>query len=364
MPALPPIPDLPQNLRKGARIAVAMSGGVDSSVVAGWLHGAGFEVVGVTLMLEGFLDSCCSIHDAKRVCASLDNIPHHVIEHTAAFRAEVINPFLAAYAVGETPNPCVRCNRVIKFSAMLDACERLGCDAMATGHYARILHGEDGPQLHMGADMRRDQSYFLSSIARESLGRILFPIGSLSKTETRALAETLALPVAKKPDSQDLCFSGGLSFRDYMTQNLPESVRPGPILAMDGRELGLHEGIAFYTVGQRRGLGVASDAPLFVVEIDAARNAIIVGPKEALAKSIVPLAEINLLLPEKPSAPLTGSGKLRSAQAQAPCTLTLGDGDTATLAFDAPQYGVSPGQAGVFYQGTRVIAGGKIEKSA
>jgi len=359
MPALPPIPDLSPGLPKGARIAVAMSGGVDSSVVAGWFHATGYEVVGITLLLEG----CCSIGDAEEVCATIGGVPHHVIQHSEAFREEVINPFLAAYAAGETPNPCVRCNRIIKFGTLLDYAEKLGCAAMATGHYARILHGPGGAELHKGRDARRDQSYFLSNIPRERLAKILFPLGDMSKSDTRALAETLGLPVAHKPDSQDFCFSGGLSFRDYMAKNLPESVKPGPILDMEGREIGQHAGIAFHTVGQRRGLGISSEIPLFVVKIDATRNAIIVGPREALAVQKVELSGVNLLLPEAPDGPLAGEAKLRSAQAPAPCTFTLEGEGRAALGFAAPQYGVSPGQAGVFYMGTRVIAGGKIVKA-
>ncbi len=374
-PALDPtLPDLgiaPAEIAD-TRVVVAMSGGVDSSVTAALLVAAGFDVVGITLQLydhgaaTGRPGACCAgqdIHDARRVADHL-GIPHYVLDYEARFARAVIDDFADSYLAGETPIPCVRCNQRVKFRDLLDTAGEIGADLMATGHYVRHRLGPDGPELHRGRDPARDQSYFLFATTRDQLGRLRFPLGDRTKAETRALAARLGLPVAAKPDSQDICFVPAGSYAGTVARLRPGAAVAGEIVDLDGRVLGRHDGVIHYTIGQRRGLGIGGrrdddrPAPLYVVALDPARHRVVVGPREALAKRRVHVREVNWLGPAVPPQRL--QVKLRSTQPAAAATVALGPDGTAVASFEAPQYGVAPGQAAVFYDGDRVMGGGWI----
>jgi tRNA-uridine 2-sulfurtransferase len=367
-------PRIPAGLAPGDRIVVAMSGGVDSSVAAALMREAGLEVVGITLQLydhgaaTGRKGACCAgqdIHDARRVADRLD-ITHFVLDYEARFRAAVMEDFAASYAAGETPIPCVRCNERVKFGDLLGMARELGAKALATGHYIRRVEGASGPELHRAADASRDQSYFLFSTTAAQLDFLRFPLGELEKRETRALAERLALPVAAKPDSQDICFVPSGGYATVVERLKPGAGEPGEIRHVDGRLLGRHRGIIHFTVGQRRGIGIAESAadgePLYVVRLEPERHEVVVGPRAALAIDGVALADVNWL--DRTSDP-TGRAmavKLRSMSAPVGARVTAAAGGTAELRFDAPQFGVSPGQACVFYEGSRLLGGGWIRR--
>ena len=295
------------SLPAGARVVVAMSGGVDSSVTAALVKEAGYEAVGITLQLYdhgaavGRKGACCAgqdIHDARRVADRL-GIPHYVLDYESRFRAAVMDDFADSYLKGETPIPCVRCNQRVKFRDLLETARELGAAALATGHYVRRVDGAGGPELHRAADPARDQSYFLFATTRAQLDFLRFPLGGLPKAETRALAQRLDLPVAAKPDSQDICFVPNGSYARVVERLRPGALEPGEIVHVDGRVLGRHEGIIHFTVGQRRGIGIADaqggGEPLYVVRLDAARKRVVVGPKPALAIAGMSLREVNWL---------------------------------------------------------------------
>ncbi len=282
-----------------------MSGGVDSSVVAAMLKAEGYDVIGITLQLYDHgaaiekKGACCAgqdIHDARNV-ADMIGIPHYVLDYESKFREQVMEDFADTYLAGSTPIPCIRCNQTVKFSDLLKTAKDLGADCLATGHYIRRVQGADGPELHRAADASRDQSYFLFATTREQLDFLRFPLGDLPKTEVRELADRFNLPVASKPDSQDICFVPEGSYAKVVEKLRPGAGRGGDIVHLDGRVLGQHDGVIHYTIGQRRGLGVATGDPLFVVKIDAPNRRVIVGPRQALMTSGLLLEELNWIGP-------------------------------------------------------------------
>lgn len=376
---LPPV--VPGKAPGETRVVVAMSGGVDSSVTAALYAQAGYDVVGITLQLYDHgaavqkKGACCAgqdIHDARRVAERLD-IPHYVLDYESRFKDSVMTDFADAYARGETPIPCVRCNERVKFRDLMETARDLGADALATGHYVQRFEGEAGAQLHRAVDDSRDQSYFMFTTKPEQLEFLRFPLGGLPKDETRALAQQLGLEVAAKPDSQDICFVPDGKYAQVVERLRPEAAEPGDIVHMDGRVLGTHQGIIRYTIGQRRGLGISdTDAggenaePLFVVRLNPEQRQVIVGPRSALGVTTVSLTDVNWLgdtalgdTPIDVVVKVRSTGRLLAAQ-----VFASQDGATVTLV--DPEEGVSPGQACVFYDpadGSRVLGGGWIRRT-
>ena len=361
--------------KRTARVVVAMSGGVDSSVVAAMLADQGHDVVGITLQLYDHgaalarKGACCAgrdIRDARRVAEAM-GFPHYVLDYESRFRASVIDAFADAYLAGATPVPCIRCNERVKFRDLLETARDLEADCMATGHYVRRVDGPHGPELHRAADPARDQSYFLFSITREQLAFLRFPLGELgSKAETRALAARYGLPVADKPDSQDICFVPNRSYAAVIERLRPGAAEPGDIVHLDGRVLGRHEGVIRYTVGQRRGLGLGGGEPLFVVRLDPAARQVVVGPRAALASRGVSVAEVNWLgdadFEAAPAEGWEAAVRIRSTRPPVPARIHPAGPARARVELLALEEGVAPGQACVFYaaEGSRVLGGGWI----
>jgi tRNA-specific 2-thiouridylase len=355
------------------RVVVAMSGGVDSSVAAALLNEQGYDVVGITLQLydhgeaSGRAGSCCAgqdIHDARRVADGI-GIPHYVLDFERRFKAAVIDDFADGYLAGETPIPCVRCNQRIKFEELLGVARDLGAEALATGHYVRRIATAAGPELHRGAEAARDQSYFLFATTRAQLAFLRFPLGEMGKDETRTLARRLGLPVAEKRDSQDICFVPTGGYARVLERLRPEAGRPGEIVGLDGAVLGRHGGIGRFTIGQRRGLGIAASEPLFVVRLEPDTARVVVGPQRALLRRHVRLGEVNWLGEQALAADgVRLQVKLRSSQPVVPALLRADPADAggAEVVLDEPQAAVAPGQACVFYAGERVLGGGWIRR--
>lgn len=349
---------------KGARIVVAMSGGVDSSVVAALAHRSGAEVIGVTLQLYdhgvavGRGKSCCAGRDIRDARAVADRLgfAHHVFDYESRFRESVIDRFADEYANGRTPVPCISCNQSVKFTDLLAFARELGADCLATGHYVRRGLGPNGPELHRAADPARDQSYFLFATTRDQLDFLRFPLGGLPKAAVRELARELALIVADKPDSQDICFVPDGDYARIVEKVRPETAQRGEIVDRSGRVLGTHRGLIHFTVGQRRGLEIGGQSePLYVLKLEPESRRVVVGPKQALAVRSARLDDINWL----------GEGqqgglqvKVRSLARPAPARL-----EGERVVFQTPEYGVAPGQAAVIYDGERVLGGGWIAET-
>ncbi len=373
-----------------AKIMVAMSGGVDSSLVAALLHEAGHAVTGVTMHLwdgddERLAESlCCSqemTESARRVCAQLD-IPYYVFNYQQEFRRHVIEYFLKGYTQGQTPNPCLECNREIKFRALLTRADALGFDYVATGHYARIRKQDERPkakderavdeqhssfvlrpssfELLRALDDDKDQSYMLHMLQQADLARLMFPLGEYAKPEVRAMAAERGLASADRPESQDICFVPGGDYRNLLREERADSLRPGPIVDLDGRELGRHEGLPLYTIGQRRGLGVAAKQPLYVTALDAARNTVVVGPQEALDRRMLEATQVTFVSSGWPDGPFDCQAQIRSHAAPVAARVTPDAPGHIHVEFARPQRAISPGQAVVLYDGDVVLGGGRI----
>ena len=360
---------------KDTRVVVAMSGGVDSSVVAAKLKNEGFDVIGITLQLYdhgqaiGKKGTCCAgidINDARRIADKL-KFPHYVLNYESRFKESVIDEFAESYLNGNTPVPCIRCNEKIKFTDLMKTAKELKADCLATGHYVRQCFGSNGPELHKATDLKKDQSYFLFATTSDRLSFLRFPLGELeSKDKTRQLAEKLKLKVANKPDSQDICFVPNGSYTEVIRKLRPDSNKPGNIQNMAGEVIGRHNGVINFTIGQRRGLRIGGGNPLYVTKIDALNQIITVGPKEALIIRSISINEINWLGSKNfLQAPTNGwevEVKVRSTKPAVPALVKPISRTEADVVLSCDEQGISPGQACVFYQNgnSRVLGGGWI----
>jgi tRNA-uridine 2-sulfurtransferase len=355
------------------RVVVAMSGGVDSSVAAALLVEQGYDVIGVMLRLwvEPFPDEehgtaanrCCSLEslsDARSVADRL-RIPFYVINAEEPFRSRVVDPFVREYAAGRTPNPCLVCNRRIRFGYLLEYARSLGAGRLATGHYARIHQGgHGGLELRRGVDRAKDQSYVLSVLGQEELRQALFPVGEHTKAQVREMAAARGLPTASRKESQDLCFVADGDYRRFLARWTQDPLRPGPILDSRGRRLGTHRGLPFYTVGQRGGLGIAASGPLYVLELRVESNALIVGPAEEAGRCWFRTAVVNWISGRSPAAPFPAGVQIRYRADPAPATVIPRPDMAAEVCLAEPLRGVAPGQAAVFYEGETCLGGGTI----
>lgn len=354
-----------------------MSGGVDSSVAAALLLDKGYEVTGITMNLFSLLPkychdpdlhSCCgleAITQAAQVAKSL-GIPHYVINMKKEFRDNVISDFCSEYASGRTPNPCIRCNEFIKFSALWGRSKNLKADYIATGHHARISQDSGSSRflLKKGADKDKDQSYFLYCLTQKQLASVLFPVGDLTKSAVRDYARKRNLPVAEKPESQEICFIPDNDYVRFLEEEAPETMKPGLIVDVEGKVMGNHNGVANYTIGQRKGLGISSPHPLYVLEIRPQENTIVVGEDKHLYQSLLLVSQVNLISPLDPKQEYDIKARIRYKHLEAPARLTLDQHQRAQVEFEKPQRAVTPGQSVVFYDGDTVLGGGIIEAQA
>ena len=356
------------------RVVAAMSGGVDSSLTAALLQEQGYEVIGVTMRLSD--DSrdfdaaadrgCCSlssVEDARRV-AEILGIPHYVMNFRDMFQEKVIDYFLQEYAQGRTPNPCVACNRYVKFEGLLQKALELGAEYVATGHYARISYDEERGRygLFKGIDEKKDQSYALYHLNQQSLQHFLMPLGGYHKTETRRMAEELKLPVAHKPDSQEICFVPNDDYKAYLREKAPECLHPGDIVNCRGEVLGHHEGVPLYTIGQRKGMGIAAETPLYVVRLDMEHNRVVVGENQEVFSKGLLAGDLNWISIDRLEAPRQFTAKIRYGKREGEA-LVIPEENHVRVEFAEPQRAVTPGQSVVFYDGDCVAGGGIIEKS-
>jgi tRNA-specific 2-thiouridylase len=353
------------------RIVVAMSGGVDSSVAAALLAEQGHDVIGLSMQLydqsEGqtSFGSCCSLddlHDARRVAAAID-VPHYILNFEKQFNDQVISNFVSEYAAGRTPLPCAHCNSDLKFATLAERARGFGADAVATGHYARVERGVDGRLvLRRGVVAAKDQSYFLFSLTQDQLAGAIFPVGDLPKEEVRAYARRRRLPVADKPDSQEICFIPDNDYRAFVTRAVPAAARQGAFVDQEGRVLGNHAGIHRFTVGQRKGLGLSSPTgvPMYVLALRPAEQRVVVGPKASLEQTRLTASGVNWIAPEPPAA-LRIAAQIRHHHQAAPAAVRAVGDARAEVIFDQPQLAISPGQAVVFYNGDSVVGGGWID---
>ena len=361
--------------------AVAMSGGVDSSAVAGLLHARGERIVGLTMQLwnqrrlpevasEGATGRCCSLNDVydARWVASQLGIPYYVVNFEDRFEEQVVRPFVAEYLAGRTPIPCTLCNNFIKFDQFLEMAAGVGADKIATGHYARISRSAASGrwELRRGVDAAKDQTYFLFGLTQEQLARTLFPLGGYTKPEVRELARSLGIPVAEKPDSQDICFVPNGDYAAFLDaylreQGIATAGARGEVVDADGRVLGEHAGVHHFTVGQRRGLKIAQGEPLYVIATEPATQRVIVGRNEELLRARLRVKEMNWISIAEPAAPVRAEVKIRNKHAAAAATVTPAGAGAVEVRFDEPQRAVTPGQGAVVYDGDRVLGGGWIE---
>jgi tRNA-specific 2-thiouridylase len=352
------------------RIVVAMSGGVDSSVAAALLAEQGHDVIGVSMQLydqregqTGF-GTCCTIddlHDARRVAASL-GIPHYIVNFEGRLDEQVVSNFIREYGAGRTPIPCSHCNSDLKFSALLERAIGFGADGLATGHYARVDQAPDGTyRLRRGIDPAKDQTYFLFSLTQAQLARAFFPVGHLDKTDVREHARRLHLRVASKPDSQEICFIPDGDYAAFIERTAPELRRPGALVNRDGEVLGTHAGVHRYTIGQRKGLGLSTSEPVYVLAIDPESARVVVGPRDALGRTTLTASTVNWVSGNPEEAWRTVTAQIRHRHVAAPARVRAVDSDRAEVEFDEPQSAITPGQAVVFYDADVVVGGGWID---